>query len=123
MIEYLSDRRLPEDEKEARESMLAHSRYSLIDDVLYYSDKKDNLFIVPPTTSQRHLFDEALNGIFGGYLRDAKIYSQLSRHYCMVAKDAIRYCQVVLQLPDLHKKKNWKSRSSTTHPYPSSWLI
>ena len=81
MIEYLSDRRLPEDEKEARELMLAHSRYSLIDGVLYYSDKKDNLLIVPPTTSRRHLFDEAHNGIFGGHLRDAKIYGQPSRHY------------------------------------------
>ena len=98
MIKYLSNQELPEDEKEARELMLAHSRYSLLDGVLYYSDKKDNLLIVPPTASRRHLFEEAHNGIFGGHLRDGKIYGQLARHYWWpkMRSDIVTWCRSCL---------------------------
>ena len=60
--------------------------------------KKDNLLIVPPTTSRRLLFDEAHNGIFGGHLRDAKIYGQLSHHYWWpkMRSDIVTWCRSCL---------------------------
>ena len=81
MIEYLTDKSLPDDEKTAREIVLSSPQYVLIEGILYYSDKKDQLRLIPPSSQRRKLFDEAHEGQFGGHLRDGKVYGQLACHY------------------------------------------
>ena len=40
-----------------------------------------SLRIVSPTNSHEELFQQAHEGNFGGHLSDAKVYSELLRHY------------------------------------------
>ena len=39
------------------------------------------MHVIPPLTYRKKLFDEAHVGKFGAHLRDAKIHSQLGKHY------------------------------------------
>ena len=49
--EYLADNTLPEDEKIARAIILSSPQYTctLIDGILYFSDKMDRLYLIPPS--------------------------------------------------------------------------
>ena len=78
---YLQNRTLPPDEAQARRVMLSHSHYVLVDDILYHLEPDKSLRIVPPAVDREELFHEAHGGPFGGHLGDAKVHSQLSRHY------------------------------------------
>ena len=74
---YLESGVLPEDQKEAREIVLASSQYSLLEGVLYHVEKDKTLRVVPPAEEREKLFHEAHDGKFGGHLRDAKVHGQL----------------------------------------------
>ena len=81
MVEYLKQGVLPLDETEARKITLNRNNYDLVDDVLFHVEPDKTLRIVPPVTEREKLWNEAHRGVFGGHLRDAKVHSQLSRHY------------------------------------------
>ena len=95
IMEYLTDKSLPDDEKAAKEIVLSRPQYALIDGVLYYFDKTDRLRLIPPSTKRRELFEEAHQGQFGGHLRDGKIYGQLARHYWWprMRTDIVEWCR------------------------------
>ena len=73
--------RLPDDIKKARELTLSQSQYHLEDGTLFYVAKDKTLRIIPPLAGRRDLFDEAHSSVFSGHLREAKIHSQLAKHY------------------------------------------
>ena len=78
---YLEDRTLPHDETQVRRVVLTHGQYALVDDILYHVEPDKTLRVIPPATDREELFLEVHRGPFGGHLSDAKIHSQLSRHY------------------------------------------
>ena len=81
IISFLESSVLPEDEKLAKLVSLTCSQYTLVDDVLYYVHSDGTLRVIPPTESREELFQQAHGGVYGGHLRDAKVYSELQRHY------------------------------------------
>ena len=103
MIDYLKDSILPEEETKAKEAVLSSTRYTLIDDVLYFSDRNYRLRIVAPKQQRKKLFEEAHSGCFGGHVRDGKVYGQLSKHYWWpkMRPDIIHW------LYYLYKANNW----------------
>ena len=74
---YLWDQTIPVDGAQASCVMLSHSHYVLIDKILYHLEL-DNPY---PMVDWEETFLEAHCGPFSGHLGDAKIHSQLSRHY------------------------------------------
>jgi len=63
---------------------LTCSQYTLVDSVFYHVYSEGTLRVIPPpppTESREELFHQAHGGVYGGHLRDAKVYSELQRHY------------------------------------------
>ena len=81
IIEYLAKGDLPAEEKKARQLVLGSSQFTLNNGVLYKVEPDKSLRIIPPTLDRQKLFEEAHGGPFSGHLREAKIHSELSRHY------------------------------------------
>lgn len=82
VIEFLETGILPEDKKRAKQLALTRSQYTLQDDVLFHVEMDATLRVIPLEESRDEVFHQAHGGIFGGHLRDAKVYSELSKHYC-----------------------------------------
>ena len=99
IIEYISEKKLPEDEKRAKEIILSQDRYTLVQDELYHVDKDGRLRIIPPTCQRKKLFEEVHHGTFGGHLRDGKVYGQLSRHYWWpkMRSEIVTWCRSCLK--------------------------
>ena len=95
---YLQKRELPEEEKAVRELVLGEPMYTVVDGVLYHVERDKTLRIIPPTADRRKLFLEAHEGPFSGHLREAKMYSQLSRYYWWwgMRKDISQWCRACL---------------------------
>ena len=57
-----------------------------------------SLWFIPPSSDQRTLFDEAQSGKFAGHLREAKIHSELARHYWWpgMRADITSWCRACL---------------------------
>ena len=51
------------------------------DGVLYRVKADKSLRIIPPAVDRQKLFEEVHAGPFSEHLREAKIHSELSRHY------------------------------------------
>ena len=81
MIDYLETGNLPQDKKQARELVLSKELFTMEDDVLYHVERDKSLRFVLPSSDRQKLFDEAHSGKFAGHLREAKIHSELARHY------------------------------------------
>ena len=98
ILAYLQKRELPEEEKAARELVLGEPMYTVVDGVLYHVERDKTLRIIPPTADRRKLFLEAHEGPFPGHLREAKMYSQLSRYYWWwgMRKDISQWCRACL---------------------------
>ena len=98
IIEYLEHRTLPADEKRGRESALSRSQYQVVEGVLYHVEKDQTLRIIPPQTLRDKLFHKVHDGKFGDHLRDAKIYSLLSKHYWWQGMwtDILKWCKACL---------------------------
>ena len=93
IIRYLEDAVLPDDDKKARELVLGRSQYTILESVLYKVEK-----ILVPQRDREELFKEAHEGVFGGHLKEAKIYSQLSKHYWWpgMRSDVSYWCRACL---------------------------
>ena len=81
VIVYLEAGVLPDDEKKARELALTKTQYVLKDESLYHLQTDKTLRVVAPTNLRKKLFEESHGGAFGGHLREAKVHSELNRHY------------------------------------------
>ena len=81
IITYLETDVLPEDDKRAKQLALTRQQYVLKEDVLYRLENDKTLRVIPPACSRQQLVGEAHGGTFGGHLKEAKVHSQLSRHF------------------------------------------
>jgi len=81
IIDFLESGILPSEEKQAKVIALTQSQYTLVDNVLYYVQQDGSLRVIPPAGTREELFHQAHEGVYGGHLGDAKIYSELQRHY------------------------------------------
>ena len=81
VIRFLETGVLPSDEKRAKLLALTESQHVTEDDILYNVEKDGTLRIVPPLKSREELFKQMHGGVFGGHLRDGKVFSELQRHY------------------------------------------
>ena len=60
---------------------LTKSQYHIEGGVLYHIESDGTFRVIAPTASRQELFEQAHNDTFGSYLRDAKVFSELRRHY------------------------------------------
>ena len=81
ILQFLETGLLPQDEKEGRALSLAQTHYTLEDGILFRVMEDGTLRVIPPKSTRQQIFHEAHGGAFGGHLGDAKIYSQLKKHY------------------------------------------
>ena len=81
IIDFLESDILPSEEKKAKLLSLTQSQYTLMDSVLYHIQQDGSLRVIPPGNLREELFHQAHGGIYGGRLGDAKVYSELLRHY------------------------------------------
>ena len=98
VIVYLEDDVLPDEEKKAREIVLGRTQYTIVDNILYRVEPDKTLRVVMPESDREDLFNEAHSGECGGHLREAKIHSQLSRHYWWpgMRHDITKWCRACL---------------------------
>ena len=80
-IVFLKEGTLPADSKSAKKLVLMAQQFSLIDGVLYHVQTDGCLMVAVPESLYYKLFEEAHGGVFSGHLREAKINSQLRKHY------------------------------------------
>ena len=81
MMDYLKTGTLPQNDKEARWIVLSSGQYTLEDGILYRVEDDWTLRVVPPVGQRERLFLEAHGEKFGAHLSDAKVYSEIRRHY------------------------------------------
>jgi len=68
-----------------------------VDDVLYHVEADKTLRVIPPRQDRETLFHEAHDGAFGAHLKDAKVHSELSRHYWWRGmRTDIQWCRTCL---------------------------
>ena len=89
---------LPPDSKLAKKIVLTTSQFSLLDGVLYHVQPDGRLMLAVPEALRYKLFKEAHGGVFSGHLREAKIYSQLRKHYWWpgMRSDVRKWCKACL---------------------------
>ena len=91
IMNYLENSTLPTEEKKARELV---EQYVLIEGVLHYVSKDKTLRLIPPEEDRHQLFDEVHGGMFGGHLREAKIFGELAKRYWWPHVSQVsRWCQ------------------------------
>ena len=75
--------------------VLAREQYVLIEGVLHYMSKDKTLRLIPPEEDRHQLFDEVHGGMFGGHLREAKIFGELAKRYWWphMRSQVARWCQ------------------------------
>ena len=95
IVQYITEGVLPTNEGSARKILLSQSSYTVLDGVLYHVEEDKTLRVIPPTNNRHQLFLEAHEGAFSGHLRQAKIHSQLSRHFWWpgMRKDINEWCR------------------------------
>ena len=98
IVHYLEEGTLPTDDKKARLLVLNKPQYTMVDQVLYHIATDKTLRIVPPQADRRKLFEGVHEGVFGGHLRDAKVYGTLSKHYWWptMRADVVAWCRSCL---------------------------
>ena len=97
-IAFLGEGTLPADSKSAKKVVQTAQQYSLLDGVLYYAQTDGCLMVAVPASLRHKLFEEAHGGLFSGHLREAKIYSQLRKHYWWpgMRSDIRKWCKACL---------------------------
>ena len=81
LIVFLETGTLPPRDQDARQIVLASEQFTLEEDVLYYVENDGTLRVVPPVNQRERLVKEAHSGKFGAHLGDAKVYSEIKKHY------------------------------------------
>jgi len=81
VIVFLESGMLPQDEKRAKLIALSQAQFTLEEDILYRVEPDGTLRVIPPAGMRENLFQTAHGGVFGAHLRDAKVYSELRKHF------------------------------------------
>ena len=89
---------MPKDERKAKELALIQTQYEIVDDVLYHVEADKTLCVIQQRPDRETLFHGAHDGAFGAHLKDAKVHSELSRHYWWrgMRTDIIQWCRTCL---------------------------
>ena len=77
LITFMKTDKLPTVDSDAKRIILRSANFSLLDDVLYYTQPDGRLQLVVPKAQRRKLIQEAHGGVMAGHLREMKTYSQL----------------------------------------------
>ena len=98
IFKYLEDGILPKEEKVARELVLSKPQYTIQEGILYHVEPDKTLRIIPPASHREKLFHETHDGPFSAHLREAKIHSQLSKHFWWphMRRDISQWCRACL---------------------------
>ena len=101
---YLETGSLPVEDKLARKIVLSAENFSLLDGTLYHTEPDGKLLITVPLAQRQPLLKEAHAGTFSGHLREAKVYSQLRKHYWWpnMHADVRRFCRACLPCATRH---------------------
>lgn len=85
-------------EKRAKELALTKQQHVLNDGVLYHVECDKTLRTIPSTASRQQLVEEAHGSKFGGHFKEAKVHSQLARHFwwSTMRKDITRWIRACL---------------------------
>ena len=85
---------LPPDDDQACIHLFSQEHYVIMDGVLYHLHMDKTWRIVPPTGDHHQLFDEAHGRDLHGHLRQAKILSEIEKHYWWptMNRDVIHWC-------------------------------
>ena len=81
IITYLDMGILPKDDRWGKQIGMASSQYTVLDRILYRVVTDGTLRLIPPSHLREQLFHEVHAGKFGADLSDAKVYSEIQRHY------------------------------------------
>jgi len=96
LLTYLQKGILPEEKTQARRTAVMCSELEIVDNILYYVDKKPNnrKCIVVPKCCQDKLMQEAHAGSFAGHFAAKGMYDSLSRLYRWegMYSDINKYC-------------------------------
>jgi hypothetical protein len=81
VVSFLEHGTLPADENVAKKIALASSRFTLLDQVLYWIDdsREHRLRICVPQCLRDKLLREAHNGKFAGHFSSKAVYSMLAK--------------------------------------------
>ncbi len=98
IVEFIMNGSLPEDQKKARELALTRTQYKVVDGVLYHVQLDKTLRVIPPLGVRDKLFHEVHDRTFGAHLKDAKVHSELAKHYWWpgMRADIIHWCRACL---------------------------
>ena len=81
IMTFLETGVLPADGKRAKVIALTQSQYTLEKGILYWVESDGTFRVIPPEERREELLRTAHGGVFGAHLRDAKVFSELRRHY------------------------------------------
>ena len=81
LIKFLETGILPADNRIARVVATTASQYTMEEGILYRVEPDGTLRLIPPQDCRDSLFQQAHSGAFGAHLGDAKVFSELRRHY------------------------------------------
>jgi len=97
-ITFVKTGDLPTTDLDAKRIILMSANFSLLDDVLYYTQPDGRLQLVVPKDQQQKLIEEAHGGAMAGRLRQMKLYSQLQKHcwWPNMRADIRKWCQSCL---------------------------
>ena len=104
LITFVKTGDLPTTDSDAKRIILMSANFSLLDDVLYYTQPDGRLQLVVPKDQRQKLIEEAHGGAMAGHLREMKIYSQLQKHYWWpnMRADIRKWCQSCLVCASRH---------------------
>lgn len=81
LMQYLTQRTLPEDPMKARKIVAESPSYEMVNGTLFRVMPDKTLRTVVPVTERKKLFEEVHGGTFGAHQREIKTHFMLSRHY------------------------------------------
>ena len=104
LITFMKIDKLPTVDSDAKRIILRSANFSLLDDVLYYTQSDGRLQLVVPKAQRQKLIQEAHGGVMAGHLREIKTYSQLQKHYWWpgMRADVRKWCQSCLTCASRH---------------------
>ena len=93
LIKYLESETLPPSDKQCCKVIAQASSFTLIKDVLYYLDPKQNY--QPRAAVPGHLREEVMKSVHGGPFAGPRLYKVLNRSWWWegMYKDSVNYCK------------------------------
>ena len=114
IVTFLKDGQLPADESIARKVALQAPLFALINDTLYFVDRKEptRRRLVVPTHLKSQIMEECHGGKMGGHFSGSRLYNTLSKRWWWqgMYSDVLEFCKNCLQCTAA------TSQNSSLHP-------